>query len=139
MEEFGIAEGDLGITKITTKTDLFGFNNINGLYVDENGGTIGGYFYSDDRSIHISPYALKNMADFKAIAGRELIHAYHCYLYGVNFNLVSTEKIAYMYTYNTYLQYNCYDKAMSFYSYMQNNILFKLPSPEYNFPYINKL
>ena len=44
-----------------------------------------------------------------------------------------------MYTYNTYLQYNCYDKAMSFYSYMQNNILFKLPSPEYNFPYINKL
>ena len=28
MEEFGIAEGDLGITKITTKTDLFGFNNM---------------------------------------------------------------------------------------------------------------
>lgn len=73
MEEFGIAEGDLGITKITTKTDLFGFNNINGLYVDENGGTIGGYFYSDDRSIHISPYALKNMADSRR-AGFVLPH-----------------------------------------------------------------
>ena len=107
LEEFGVSEGDIGIERITTKAGNGLGMTSDGIYVDNKGNTIGGItkrFSTGKTLIRISPkYAVNNMLDFQAIAGHELIHAYHYYAFGNTFNSSFSESVAYRYSVGTYV------------------------------------
>lgn len=50
--------------------------------------------------IHISPYALNNSVNFRAIAGHELIHLYH--FVKTSYSRTYSEMVAYKYTVDVY-------------------------------------
>ncbi len=105
--EFRVQEGDFNIKKITTKTSS-GYNmDSSGKYINmKSKATVGGYlkrFSSGYSRLHVSPhYTMSSSVAFRAVAGHELIHAYHHFSIP-NFNRVFSERVAYKYTHNTYM------------------------------------
>lgn len=107
---YQIQKGDWGIATITTDPQSK-FNkqyslNTNFTYNKRSGktvSTVGGYVVQSSAGIsevHISPaYATTtDIVDFKAVAGHELIHAYHNSIYGRYCFDVQSERTAYKYT-----------------------------------------
>jgi len=105
MREFGVKEGNYGIRKITTKTSSrYGLAYENSNYVNlKSGYYVSGYaerYTSGFSKIHISPYALgQGDVIFQAVAGHELIHAYHHFTIPGMITKF-TERIAYKYTFD---------------------------------------
>ncbi|MDR2971958.1 MAG: hypothetical protein LBU83_08530, partial [Bacteroidales bacterium] len=120
-----IPNNDWGLTSqggyITPKNEVYG-----GL-VKGNWGNPKTY------SMHISPYALRSVVDFKAIAGHEIIHAYHINVFGSNFIRGYSEGAAYRYSYQIYSEAGSYRAALS-YLLNPNNNGFSYP-PSYRIPY----
>lgn len=124
--EYSIKEGDLGIEKITTRTgERYGMTTKESYVNLKNGHEVAGYadLSSTGRSskIHISPkYAnALDVADFRAVAGHELIHAYHQYTFAGAFVRASSESVAYRYSANIYLRASQPVKA---FQWMQNAV-----------------
>jgi len=118
QEEFSVTEGDFKIQKITTKTGIeFGMTNT-GKYINlKTGRTVGGYLKYvrsfGHSEFHLSPYYSNgDIVDFRAVAGHELIHAYH-YSVLPTVRGEFTERVAYRFTYNTYMSASQIDKAFS--------------------------
>lgn len=117
QDEFGVGEGDFKIKKITTRTGKgFGMTT-SGRYVDlKSGAMVRGYarsFSSGYTDIHVSPYySTGDVIDFSAVAGHELIHAYHHYAFP-NVTRVYTERVAYKYTYDVYMSNGRFIDALS--------------------------
>lgn len=115
---YGVSEGDFNIHNITTKTDMgYGMTN-KGTYVNlKTNQLVGGYcrYYSTGSysDIHISPYyAGGDLVNFQAVAGHELIHAYHHFVMPTTFNTINSERAAYKYTYKTYLNNGYFKEAL---------------------------
>lgn len=118
-EVFNVTEGDMGIDRITTKAgDGLGMSS-DGVYINNKGDQIAGltrYYRSGNTTIRISPkYAVNNILDFEAIAGHELIHAYHYNVFGTAFNNSYSESVAYRYSVDTYMRGNDMRSAFSMY------------------------
>jgi hypothetical protein len=117
QDEFGVSKGDFNINKITTKTgDDYGLGE-SGYYIElKTNKIVGGYalrYTTGYTSIHVSPhYALGNIVDFRAVAGHELIHAYHYYTLPKTVHLY-TERVAHQYTYSVYMNSGRIATAMS--------------------------
>jgi hypothetical protein len=115
--EFNIKKGKLGINTITTKTgENYGLTDNNTYYKlstkQEVGGYIKRYYGIKWSDIHISPhYANGSRTDFRAIVGHELIHVIHNY-YIPNYNTVYSERVAYKYTYDTYIRNGMTNQAI---------------------------
>ena len=113
---YGVSEGDFNIQDITTKTGKgYGMTG-KGTYVNlKNNQGVGGYckhFSTGYSDIHISPYySGGDLVNFQAVAGHELIHAYHYYVLPT-VNTINTERVAYKYTYKTYLDNGYLKEAM---------------------------
>lgn len=123
-DEFDVKVGDFNIKKITTQAGKgVGLTENGTYYLKESSTYAGGYLrYSTSgfSELHISPkYVVSNdIVSFRAIAGHELIHAYHHSLYGKNFNLLFSERVAYRYTYNTYFNSGRYMEAFNYFDIM---------------------
>lgn len=121
LEEFDVVEGDYNISKMTTKpSDNYGLTSENGVYVNnKTNATVAGYTQrlKTGTSVHVSPaYTKANLVDFKAVAGHELIHAYHYNMFkGKSFNRSFSESIAYRYSVNVYLEGGNINSALSMY------------------------
>ena len=103
--EFKIKEGDYNINRITTKAEGKYKLTENGVYKKSNGRLVAGYnrYHNGVNEIHISPYYTNaDVTNFRAVAGHELIHAYHHYTYGVNYVAIFSETVAHKYTFDTY-------------------------------------
>ena len=117
-DSFGVSEGDYNINKITTRSSPGYKITDTGKYVNtENNKVVGGYcrsFSSGYSEIHISPYTTNlDAINFKAVVGHELIHAYHHYtIPSSSFNRTYSERVAYRYTRNIYLQNGQFSKAV---------------------------
>lgn len=119
LDEYRVAEGDFGIQRITTKAGRgFGLSRSNSYVNLKDGTNVGGYvrrFSTGKSHLHVSPkYALADNVAFKAVAGHEVIHAYHRYAIP-NYESVFSERVAYKYTFNTYISAGQVDNAMKFY------------------------
>jgi hypothetical protein len=118
QEEFSVTEGNFKIQKITTKTGIeFGMTNT-GKYINlKTGRMVGGYIKYvksfGHSEFHLSPYySIGDIVNFRAIAGHELIHAYHYSALPI-VRGEFTERVAYRFTYNTYISAGQFDKAFS--------------------------
>lgn len=113
-KDFNITEGDMGIKEITTDTGNMGLTS-DGVYVD-NGVEVAGYIdrYTTGKSlVHISPkYTLGNVVDFRAVAGHELNHVYHNYLFKSAYVKAFSETVAYKYTASVYQNVGRYKMAL---------------------------
>ncbi len=115
---FDIEIGDYGIIDITTKSSENYDINSKGMYINRKKGTYAGgyckYIRHKTSEVHISPYYAnaKNIIDFKAVAGHEIIHAIHNYTFGKGIEKY-TEAVAYRYTYALYLFNGQYSTATS--------------------------
>ena len=115
---FDIEIGDYGIIDITTKSSGNYDINSKGMYINIKKGTYAGgyckYIRHKTSEVHISPYYTnaKNIIDFKAVAGHEIIHAIHNYTFGKGIEKY-TEAVAYRYTYALYLFNGQYSTATS--------------------------
>ncbi len=117
--EFRVQEGDFNIKKITTRTGGGYGMNSSGKYINmKSKATVGGYvrrFSTGYSHLHVSPhYAMAGDVAFRAVAGHELIHAYHNFIIP-NLNRVFTERVAYKYTYDTYAGSGQLSRAFSTY------------------------
>lgn len=115
LEEYGVSEGPMlkrisadgtGSYKVTT----------NGYYLDSKSNQVAGGLnvrLDDGRSLlHVAPrYVNGDLVAFRAVAGHELVHAYHNYNFVGAFNPLYSETIAHKYTYNVYLSYGYTDLA----------------------------
>jgi RHS repeat-associated protein len=116
-KDFGIKEGDFKIENITTKTGKGYGMNTRGEYVSlDTKDLVGGYVRSSSSGfskMHISPrFANGDIVDFRAVVGHEIIHAYHrSFLPGVE--RIFTERVAYKYTYDVYMNNNRISSALS--------------------------
>lgn len=115
FDEYNVKEGDYGIKKITTKVSKGYQITTNGRYVNaDKGYEVGGYtrrFSSGFSEIHISPnYTSSSIVDFRAVAGHELIHAYHHNTI-LSYNSIYSERVAYKYTFDVYMKNYQYTKA----------------------------
>ena len=143
-DEYGIIEGNYNISTITTRTNGNYKLSTKGVYVNPStGNSVGGYTLSYSKGfseIHISPlYTNSNIVKFKAVAGHELIHAYHHYSLPLSFNRRFSEMVAYRYTFNVYIQNGCYRDAFNtINTAICNGFLGNAPS-EYIIPYMLKL
>lgn len=119
LEEFNVREGDMGISRITTKAgDGLGMSS-DGVYMNNQGDQIAGLtklHTTGKTSVRISPkYAVNDILDFKAIGGHELIHAYHFNVFGTDYNASYSESVAYRYSVSTYMEGNNLGTAFSMY------------------------
>jgi hypothetical protein len=118
QDEFGIREGDFNIQDITTRTGKgYGMDDKSGIYINlKSKNMVGGYvrnFSTGYSDIHISPfYSNGDAVSFRAIAGHELIHAYH-YFALPSVNTIYTERVAYKYTYDVYYSAGRFSSAFS--------------------------
>lgn len=117
--EFGVKEGDFNIERITTKTSRGYGMNSSGKYVNmKSEDIVGGYVtrYSTGYSrLHVSPhYTMADGVAFRSVAGHELRHAYHHFTIP-NFSKVFSERVAYKYTYDTYMGVGQFTKAIGYY------------------------
>ena len=108
-ESFNVEVGDYKISEITTKPPSYYKYNTNGTYTDPNRPNLTIYGHTRNystgySSVHISKFIstkyYTNQPLFDAIAGHELIHAYHHYKFGVNFHSISSEGVAYSFSFN---------------------------------------
>jgi hypothetical protein len=84
----------------------------------------------------VSPrYALGSTIDFRAVAGHELIHAYHYYMLPNTVSLY-TERVAHQYTYSVYMNSNRIASAMLQLNTMINNSFFGSYPAQYSVPLI---
>jgi len=88
-----------------------------GRYVNfKSGDMVGGYvkhFSAGYSDFHISPhYSNGDVIAFRAVAGHELIHAYHYYALP-NVSSVYTERVAYKYTHDVYMNNGRFTSALS--------------------------
>ena len=126
LDEYGVKEGDYGIKKITTKVSRGYRLASDGRYINvKEGHSVGGYtrrFSTGFSEIHISPnYATtSSIVDFKAVVGHELIHAYHNNTILFK-NSVYSERVAYKYTYDVYMNNHRYLDAAKVLSNSINN------------------
>lgn len=116
FDEFGVKEGDFGINKITTKTSTGYIITSDGRYINvEKGYEVGGYTRSFSKGIsevHISPKTTtSSMVDFRAVAGHELIHAYHNNTI-LSVNSIYSERVAYKFTHDVYVKNHQYLNAI---------------------------
>lgn len=106
----------LDLRVLTTNSGVYGMTS-NGIYYDLTDKTfVGGYTRPESGGwgIHISPYALNNNVDFRAIGGHELIHLYH--YVKTSYSNTYSEMVAYKYSvdvYNTNKYYNTANAEMS--------------------------
>ena len=119
-DRWGISEGDHNIIKITTMPHKGRFSiTQSGQYYDNKTGEIlGGYVATDPSSIytsvHISPHYVNgaSLADFDAIVGHELLHAYHRHnVPAAVYSSVMSERVAYRYSYDIYMRAGMIGKA----------------------------
>lgn len=117
QDEFGVGVGDFNIREITTRTgEGYGMTN-SGRYVNlKSGDMVGGYvrnFSTGYSDFHISPhYSNGNAIAFRAVAGHELIHAYHYYALP-NVSSLYSERVAYKYSYDVYMRNGRFTSALS--------------------------
>ncbi|MBU2554266.1 MAG: hypothetical protein KKF98_07370 [Bacteroidetes bacterium] len=115
-DQFNVEEGDFNIKKITTKSSQGYDLASSGIYINKkSGASVGGYlrrFSNGSSKLHVSPYytAADDVA-FRSVAGHELIHAYHHYSIP-NFISVFSERVAYKYTYDTYMEVGQWPSAV---------------------------
>lgn len=139
-EEFEVKEGDYGIRKITTEGNKNHQITDKGIYKTGKGHS--GGFTTYDRStksttLHVSPYHTNaDVTTFRAVAGHELIHAYHHYLWGAGVDVsLFSEYVAYKYTYNTYRDGGLFHAATSTLDKAMDKCYIGLaPDSYYNFP-----
>lgn len=83
-----------------TQSDEKGFEIVDG-YIEKRRI---GFFSSNVRyDVHIAPgVALYDNVSFKAVVGHELIHSLHYNIFGLNFDLAQSERVAYQYTIDVY-------------------------------------
>jgi len=117
--ELNFKAGDLGFGTLTTRPS----NNV-GLtgdmaYVKPDGSLSAGYVNGiigkpETYSMHISPKAtLGDIVDFRAIAGHEIIHAYHISTFGSRYVSSYSEGKAYHYSYSVYSNAGRYGAALN--------------------------
>lgn len=116
-DEFGVSKGDYNIQDITTKTGSGYGMTESGKYLNlKSGNLVGGYRIGTTagyQEIHVSPYYTNADAiSFRAVAGHELIHAYHYYALP-NVSKAFTERVAYKYTYDVYMNGGRFYSALS--------------------------
>lgn len=106
-KNFYIAEGDYGIRDITTKTSRGQGLTTSGRYITlKTRNVIAAYCVHSTAGwseIHVSPYYIR-LADnvtFRAVAGHELIHAFHYYILP-HCSTIFTERVAYRYSYDVF-------------------------------------
>jgi len=124
-ETYGIQQGDFNIDVITTRVSPimktqeppYGLTG-KGEYINlQTGRIVRGYVAGNSAipgvEYHISPYITSNsIVYFKAVAGHELTHAYHRYIFGSAYEKIFSEVIAYRYTYNMYSSANLTKEAV---------------------------
>jgi RHS repeat-associated protein len=109
LEEYGVSEGPM--LKRISADGVNGYKvTTNGYYLDPKTNLVAGGLnvrLDDGRSLlHVAPnYVRGDLVAFRAVAGHELIHAYHNYNFVGAFNSLYSETIAHKYTYNVYLNY----------------------------------
>ena len=139
FDEFGVREGDFRISAITTKTSGKYGMTTSGKYINSKGELVGGYalgFSSGyTESLHISPYyatSIDNVA-FRAVAGHELIHAYHNYAIP-GASTIYSEKIAYKYTHDTYVNSGRYWEASQVMKLAASKLFWGTAPAQYQIP-----
>jgi hypothetical protein len=144
FDEFNVQEGDYGINKITTKVSKGYQVTTNGQFVNaDKGYEVGGYtrrFTSGFSEIHISPkYTSSSVVDFRAVAGHELIHAYHHNTI-LSYNSIYSERVAYKYTFEVYMKNHQYTNAFGVFNTIShtpmNFLLNSTPSYYLSHPFI---
>ncbi|MCL2291138.1 MAG: hypothetical protein FWC34_10655 [Bacteroidetes bacterium] len=107
--EFGYKAGMLDNGTLTTKPPSdYGLTQSQ-YYMKPDGTLSAGNFrgtlgVSSTYQMHISPgVTLGNIVDFRAIAGHEIIHAFHAAAFGLGYNASWSEASAYNYSYNVYM------------------------------------
>ena len=129
---YNVQEGDWGIKSITTNPGSRARNqyslNERGTYNKRVGKKIlavRGYTVQSSAGIstvHISPaYATTtDIIDFKAVVGHELIHAYHNFTYGAYCLDPQSERTAYKYSVDTYMNAGRYGDANAYLKWAMN-------------------
>ncbi len=117
QDDFGIKQGDFNIQKITTRTSKGYGMTTYGDYINlESEELVGGYvrhFSTGHSDFHVSPFfSTGDDIAFRAIAGHELIHAYHNFALP-NVSRVLTERVAYKYTYDVFMNNGHFNSAFS--------------------------
>jgi RHS repeat-associated protein len=123
-DEFGVEVGDFNIQSITTRTGK-GFDMTDrGLYIKKTGNKtgelVGGYVRSYSTGftdLHVSPFyaTTADIVSFRAVAGHELIHAYHFNVLGQgNVDPIFTERVAYKYTHDIFANNGRYLESYRF-------------------------
>jgi hypothetical protein len=114
--EFDIQKGDMNIQDITTKTPK-GYNyKVGGedYMYNSKGNRIGacveqvrakGALFAKGQIVHVSKALLitDDMTKFRSIVGHEFIHVYHHYAFGNSYVDTWSERVAYKYSYDTYM------------------------------------
>jgi hypothetical protein len=148
QDEFGISKGDFNIQEITTRTKSqnmikgYGMTS-DGYYVNPNKNElIGGFarqYSGGATSVHVAPrYAMGNAIDFRAIAGHELVHAYHYYTIPCPVSHLYTERVAHQYTYSVYMNSSRIATAMLQLGGMLSNAYAGSYPAQYSIPLIFK-
>ena len=135
---FNVSEGDFGLNKISTKA-LPGYGMTEtGVYVNLEKGTEVGACFSPKGlfgkpSLHVSPY-YTHAGDitFRAVAGHELIHAMHSFLLGPAYQKIYSERVAYSYTSEVYMNAGQYINAAANNSTMLSNLYYGAYPSAYN-------
>jgi RHS repeat-associated protein len=119
LETYGVKEGDYNIKEITTRTTkgAYGMTTDGKYYKLSTNKIVGGYTMSYSNSpytsLHVSPhYTNGDIVFFKAVAGHELIHAYHNYVIP-NYDIKVSEKVAYKYSVDVLVNNGRFSSAMS--------------------------
>lgn len=138
FNEFSIKEGNFGIRDITTRAgNGYGMTNKGNFFNLKSGNLIGGYVRSVSNgysSVHISASTTHaDIIGFRAIAGHELIHAYHNYKIP-NYNRIYSERVAYRYTANTYLNGGRINSAISTMGIAISNSFWGIAPSNYTIP-----
>ncbi|NEN25325.1 hypothetical protein G3O08_17650, partial [Cryomorpha ignava] len=138
QDDYRITEGDFGIKNITTKTGRgYGLDQ-SGTYVDlKSGNSVGGYvrrFSTGTSNLHVSPkYTTAANVSFRSVAGHELIHAYHHYTIP-SFSRIFSERVAYKYTYDTFMGAGQFNNAMKVYNTANTHGFWGAYPPHYQIP-----
>jgi len=125
-DEYNIEIGDYNITDITTKAPRELGLTEDGIFITKNGDLKAGrtvFTGEFTSSIHIAPrFAREEIYLFKSIAGHELIHASHLFVFGKsNIKEVFTETVAYEYSMNMLIKGGYYQKAYYYNLYRIKN------------------
>lgn len=139
LDKFGVEEGSLRIGKISSEVPKgYKLTTFGNYY--RNGRLYGGFTsynkYSGLTNINICQSAiLGNDSYFRAIAGHELVHAYHYFILGADYWSPFSESIAYNYTNSVLGRYSSSVAASnSSPPFFQIPNSYQIPSP-FNFFY----